>query len=107
MKNEIITLITPETVMEEGFRRETARNALEVMADVRDTKYSEFFQAAHAGISVQLTAAVNREDYDAAVIVRNGRKLRPVLAEYDGTEYRIIRIYRRKRTMELTLQEVE
>lgn len=108
MKNDVIDLVTVETYINgSGFRQEGKRHVLEVMSEIKSVKYDEFYKAMYSGVSVQLIAAVNIEDYEESIIRADGKKIRPSLVEYDGTVYRIIRVWMKNNRIELTLQEVE
>lgn len=109
MKNDAIELIVVTSEPDkDGFEQET-QESMECMAEIRSIRSSEFYQAAHEGIAVRIAAVVNLDDWDAAAVEdESGRKLRPSLVRYDGTEYRIVRDYKSSKTkVELTLQEVE
>lgn len=108
MKNDVIELIVitkePDA---DGFEQDS-EESLEVMAEIKSVKRSEFYQAARDGINVQLAAVVNLDDMVAATIVKDGKKKKPTIVRYDGTDYKIAREYRTTKTkVELTLQEVE
>ena len=108
MKNDVIELVTVlKDVDTDGFEQEKERKSLEIMAELKSVKGSEFYQAASAGINVQSIAVVNIEDYEEAIDWTEGKKTVPSLVIYDGTEHKIIRVWKKDRRMELTLQEVE
>lgn len=108
MKNEPVKLITITPRRDaDGFEADSDRKETEVMAEIRSVKYTEYYQAVHAGVEVQAVAGINRADYAEAVVEAEGKKIQPELVVFDGTEYRIIRRYEKKRKLELTLQEVE
>ena len=110
MKNDIINLIVvKKTPDQDGFEQET-QIPTEVFADIRSIRSTEFYQAAHEGISVKIAAAINVDDYETAAVVDEitQKKTYPSLVDYEGTTYRIVRDYKTsKLRMELTLQEVE
>lgn len=110
MKNDVIELIVvKKTPDKDGFEQET-HNKMECMAEIRSIRSTEFYQAAHEGITVKIQAVVNVDDYEAAAVrdAETGKKIYPSLVNYDGTEYRIVRDYKpSKLRVELTLQEVE
>lgn len=108
MKNDVLTLIAEDMRLDPaGFRREAGRKETSVMAEVKSAKRTEYYQSVHAGLHVQLVAAVNPEDYRAAVLEAAGRRIRPALASYDGIIYKIVREYQKRTRLELSLQEVE
>nr|DAH32516.1 MAG TPA: putative head-tail adaptor [Caudoviricetes sp.] len=108
MKNDVVKLITIVSKTDgSGFRQEEERHEIEIMAELKSVKYAEFYQSVSAGMEVQIIVVVNIDDFDSGIIEREGRKIRPALVIYDGTEYRIIRTFMRKRKLELSLQEVE
>ena len=107
MKNEVITLITVITALENGFRKEKERHTLEVMAAVKSARQTEFYQAIHEGMKVEVVAVVNLDDYKAAAVTVDGKTVRPSLAVYEGTTYKIVRPWMKARRLELSLQEVE
>ena len=109
MKNDVIELVVVTTEPDkDGFEQDTPES-MECMAEIRSIRSSEFYQAAHEGIKVSVAAVVNADDYEAATLTdEKGKKTRPSLVRYDGTDYRIVRNYRpNKMKVELTLQEVE
>lgn len=108
MKNDVIELIVvTKEPDKDGFETDT-RKILEVLAEIKSVKRSEFYQAAREGINVQMAAVVNLDDIDAATIIENGKKRKPTMVRYDGKDYKIVREYRTTKTkVELTLQEVE
>lgn len=108
MKNDVTELIVVKKEPDkDGFEADT-REVLEVLAEIKSVKRSEFYQAARDGINVQLAAVVNLNDMEAAAITENGKKRKPTMVRYNGTDYKIVREYRTTKTkVELTLQEVE
>lgn len=108
MQNEKIELVIVRKIPDkDGFESETMES-MEVFAEIKSVKRSEFYQAARDGINVQLVAVVNTEDMEAATIKEKGKKRKPTLVKYDDTMYKIVREYRSTKTkVELTLQEVE
>lgn len=108
MQNENIELVIVRKIPDkDGFESETMES-MEVFAEIKSVKRSEFYQAARDGINVQLVAVVNTEDMEAATIKEEGKKRKPTLVKYDDTLYKIVREYRIAKTkVELTLQEVE
>lgn len=108
MKNDVIELVAVLKGRDkDGFEKEKGRKTLEVMAEIKSVRQSEFYQAASAGIDVRIVAAVNIEDYEEAAIVTDDKKTVPELIVHDNTEYKIIRVWKKGKRMELTLQEVE
>ena len=109
MENDVITLITTTNCHDEqGLYQESSRQEFEMMAQIQSAKRDEFYKAIYAGVNVQLMVTVNYRDYEAAVIqTEDGSKWHPAMVEYDNTTYRIVRAYRKRRKMELTLQEAE
>ncbi|MCM1057895.1 MAG: phage head closure protein [Firmicutes bacterium] len=108
MKNEVITLVTVLSELNEsGFQQEKERHTLEVMAEVKSARQTEFYQAIHEGMKVEIVALVNEDDYRAAAVTVDGRTVRPSLAIYEGTTYKIVRDWMKVRRRELSLQEVE
>lgn len=117
MKNDVITLIAVDMRQDDaGFPKEAGRKETQVMAEVKSAKWMEYYESVKAGMNVQLVAAVNREDYEAAAMEADeaaglkkgdGRKIRPSLAVHEGITYMVIRAFRKGRKLELSLQEVE
>ncbi len=109
MKNDVITLIAVDMGQDNaGFPKESGRKETPVMAEVKSAKWMEYYESVKAGMNVQLVAAVNREDYEAAGLKKgDGRKIRPSLAVHEGITYKVIRAFRKGRKLELSLQEVE
>lgn len=108
MKNDVIELVTVIRKRDkDGFSKEKERRILEVMGEIKSVRQSEFYQAASAGIDVRMAAEINIEDYEEAIIRIEDKKIKPELVVYDGTDYKIIRIWKKRKRMELTLQEVE
>ena len=90
MKNEVIELVVViENPDADGFAEE-ARVCFEIMAEIKSVKRSEFYQAAHEGINVQLVAVINRDDLEAAFINEEGKKRKSTLVRYDDTDYKIV-----------------
>lgn len=110
MKNDVIELIVVTKIPDkDGFEQET-QMSMECMAEIRSIRSTEFYQAAHEGITVRISAVVNVDDFEAAAVAEEGKekKIRPSLVKYDGTMFRIVRDYKKSKTeVELTLQEVE
>lgn len=108
MKNEVIILIVVKKKPDkDGFEIET-KESMEVMAEIKSVKRSEFYQAARDGINVQLAAVVNMEDIEAATTIEDGKKKKPTMVRYEDIDYKIVREYRTNKTdVELILQEVE
>lgn len=108
MKNDVIELVTVLKGRDkDGFEKEKERKMLEVMAEIKSVRQSEFYQAASAGIDVKIVAVVNIEDYEEAAIIAEDKKTVPELAVYENREHKIIRVWKKGRKIELTLQEVE
>ena len=108
MKNEVITLIAVITELEtSGLQKERERHTLEVMAEIKSARQTEFYQAIHEGMKVEVVAVVNIDDYKAAAVTVDGKTVRPSLAVYDGVTYKIVRPWMKARRLELSLQEVE
>lgn len=116
MKNDVITLIAVDMKQDNaGFSKEAGKKETSVMAEVKSAKWMEYYESVKAGMNVELMAAVNIEDYEAAVmkadaVVMEGgckRRIRPSLAVHEGITYKIIRAFQKGRNIELSLQEVE
>lgn len=125
MKNDMITLIAVDMGQDDaGFPKEAGRKETPVMAEVKSAKRMEYYESVKAGMNVQLMAAINREDYEAAGMeadaaavteadeaagLKEGgrRRIRPTLAVHEGITYKIIRAFQKGRNIELSLQEVE
>lgn len=102
MKNDIIYLISVTRQQDEdGFETETA-SEFKCLAEVTDTKYTEYYQASLAGIKASVTVALNYDDYMVPAV-------RPTKVRIDDTVYKIVRRYRKKiqNSIELTLEEVD
>lgn len=117
MKNDMITLIAVDMGQDAaGFPREAGRKETSVMAEIKSAKRMEYYESIKAGLNVQMVAAVNREDYQAAGLEADEaadteaggrRRIRPSLAVHEGITYKIIRDFPKGRNIELSLQEVE
>lgn len=102
MKNDIIYLISVTgTPDEDGFTSEE-KTEFRCFAEVRDVKYTEYYQASLAGYSASVVVSVNEADFEIP-------KPRPSKVRIGDTEYRIVRRYRKKtqNSVELTLEEIE
>lgn len=102
MKNDIIYLVSIEKEQDEdGFLSETI-SEFRCFGEVRDVKYTEYYQASLAGITASAVVSVNDADYHIP-------KIRPSRVRIDDTMYKIIRRYRKKKenSVELTLEEIE
>lgn len=102
MKNDVIYLIsTTNTQDEDGFEVTTSEE-FKVFAEIKDVKYTEFYQSSLAGMTASIVVSVNYADYEIP-------EVRPSRVRIDDVIYRIIRRYRKKveNSIELTLQEVE
>lgn len=102
MKNDIIYLVSVTKEQDEdGFPTETT-SEFKCFAEVRDVKYTEYYQASLAGITASVVVAINYADYCVP-------KIRPSRVRIDSTIYKIIRRYRKKveNSIELTLEEIE
>ena len=113
MRNEVIYLIT-ESGTEydaDGFKIEGESVKTQVFAEVKSTNFKEYFASSDSE-KVTDIFVVSEDEYNLSMI-RNeaGKKIKPSLVEYDGTEYRIVRRYRRANNasylIELTCVEVE
>lgn len=101
MKNDIIYLISiSKRQDDDGFLVEESEE-FKVFGEVKDVKYTEFYQSSLAGMTASLTVSVNYADYEIP-------KVKPTRVRVEDTVYKIIRRYRKKaeNSIELTLQEV-
>lgn len=113
MLNEVIFLITEKKTEydADGFKAESEKVKTQVFAEVKTTTYKEYFASSDSEKATDVFV-VGEDDYNLSMIRDDfGKKIRPSLIEYDGTEYRIVRRYRRATNasylIELTCVEVE
>lgn len=114
MRNEVIFLITEKGTEydADGFKAESEKVRTQVFAEVKTTTYKEYFASDRDGEKVTDIFVVSEDDYNLSMQRDDsGKKIRPRLVEYDGTEYKIVRRYRRATNasylIELTCVEVE
>ncbi len=110
MRNELIKLIVPEKLRNsDGFLTEKLLHVTEVFAEEKGIRRAEFYAAAREGITLTKMMAVDRYDFESAIIEIDGKKQKPSEVEHDGITYRIIRTYipENSMQMELYLQEEE
>lgn len=102
MKNDIIYLISiTKEQDDDGFLVSTSEE-FKVFAEVKDVKYTEYYQASLAGISASVVVSVNYADFMVPTV-------RPTRVRIGDTVYKIVRRYRKKveNSIELTLEEIE
>lgn len=100
MKNDIIYLISViKEQDEDGFPTETLEE-FQCFAEIKDVKYTEFYQASLAGITASIVVSVNYADYQVPEVA-------PSRVRIGDTMYKIVRRYRKKveNSIELTLEE--
>lgn len=99
--NDLITLISVKKEPDRNaLQAEVEVDRLEVFADIRSVKRSEYYEADRAGVKLALSVYIHADDYGAIT--------KPSLVEYMGTKYRIYRTYQETDlSIELVLQEVE
>ena len=111
MRDELIILITKtaETENENGFVVEGSEVRSEIFARVKSVRASEFYQAYSAGMELSYIFCIDPDDWKAAYAEdESGRTVKPGMVEYDGTMYRIVRVYRTDMgEIELTVQEAD
>lgn len=101
MKNDVIYLISVTKERDsDGFSTET-ESEYKCFAEVKDVKYTEYYQASLAGMTASVVASINYADYKIPAV-------RPSKVRIDDTTYKIIRKYRKKveNSIELTLEEI-
>lgn len=114
MRNEVIFLLTEKDTEfdTDGFKVDSEPVRTKVFAEVKTTTYKEYFASDREGEKVTDIFVVSEDDYNLSMVKNDtGKKIRPNKVEYDGTEYRIVRRYRRASNasylIELTCVEVE
>lgn len=115
MMNEVIYLIT-QTESEydqDGFKVPGTTSRVKCFASIKSTSYREYYESANTGEIVTDIFVVDERDYNLSMYkTEDGKKIKPSIVEHDGTQYRIVRRYRRSATsgnftIELTCKEVE
>ena len=113
MKNERIKLltVTREETDTDGFS-DKDMDAIEVFAQIKSVKGSEYYEALKSGIQASILFVVNPDDFllTQMKIPWNGsqRTVRASKVEYEGITYRIKRTYRLNSfDLELTCEVVE
>lgn len=109
-KNEIMELVTEDAgQLVGGIRRAGERHRREVFCGEKSVVRDEFYKAARSGMKASLILVVDRDEFEEASLYRDGRKIRPKEAFYDGTPYRILRTYQAPGSsdLELTCEEIE
>lgn len=106
MKNDVIKLVTEVARRDADGFQTTDKLENTVFAEIASVKRAEYYNASALGITVQITATINYDDY---VAVKNLHGKKPTLVFFDDCYYKIVRTYRKKveNDMELTLTEVE
>lgn len=109
-KNEIMELVTEDAgQLVGGIRRAGERYRREVFCSTKSAVRDEFYQAARSGMKASIILVVDRDEFEEASLSRDGRKIRPKEAFYDGMPYRILRTYQvpGSSDLELTCGEIE
>lgn len=99
---------TARTRDKDGYRTGTATSDLSVYCKIKTATRAETYEALRSGLKVKLVALINADDYNAACVEIKGKKVKPSILQFDGTDYSIVRAYQKDDiTMELSLSEVE
>ena len=115
MNNEVIKLVTVigSTDDENGYTVEAGTKEVEVFAEQKSVRYSEYYAALAANTQAQIIFVVDPHDFELSYVDiqdtdGKNRKLKATRIEHEGTLYRIVRAYRTyEGTLELTCAEVE
>lgn len=93
MCNDVITLVQPETRLDDYGDIQTVETSREVFAQCMSIGQSEFYQAASTGLKPELRFRLaDYYDYqDEPVVI------------HQGTRYRVLRTYRSGQRLELTV----
>lgn len=111
MKNQTIKLVavTSETTDSDGFVIEGHEVEKTVFAEVKSVGYSEFYEGLKDGIKASLIFKVNMPEFFVTQTIGSvSSDLKPTKIRYNGTEYKIIRQYKRGYGfLEVTCEEIE
>lgn len=81
----------------------------EVFCYEKSVGMSEYYRAQSAGTQVSVILGIRKDEYDASILFKDGKRVLPSEVEKDGILYKIERAYKilENGIVELTLVEVE
>ena len=103
MKNRTIKIWTiPESTKDaDGFETPGAKVEKTIYADVKSVGFGEYYEGLRAGVQASMLFRVNMMDFTLS-------KTEGQIVTFDGTEYKIVRQYKRGYGfLELTCEEIE
>lgn len=109
-KNELLILesVLGYTQNENGFKENENTAQMEVFCAVKSVGRTEYYEAARSGMKASLIFVVNKDDFEAAVRIVDGKKVKPSRVIHNNTQYLIRRSYAKEYgDLELTCEEVE
>lgn len=90
-----------------GFRTDIFGDT-EMDCEIRSVTYAEFYSAYGAKLKVTKKIKVDVYDYESAIKIVDGKKIKPSLVEIDGELFNIVRMYQVNDIQcELSLAEIE
>ena len=111
MKNQTIKIFAykPPTVDADGFETLGAKVEKTIFAEVKTVGYGEYYEGLRAGVKASMLFKVNMIDYCLSDTVGEvTTEYKPTNITYNGTDYKIIRLYKRGYGfLEITCEEIE
>lgn len=111
MKNRVIKLVAVTAVTEDadGFKIGGEEITKDVFAEVKSVGYTEFYEGLKDGIKASLIFKVNMPEFFVTETVGSvSTDYKPTKIIFDGTDYKIVRQYRRGNGfLEVTCEEIE
>lgn len=111
MKNRTIKIWTiPESTKDaDGFETPGAKVEKTIYADVKSVGFGEYYEGLRAGVQASMLFRVNMMDFTLSKTEGQIVKTyKPTNVTFDGTEYKIVRQYKRGYGfLEITCEEIE
>ncbi|MBQ0112678.1 MAG: hypothetical protein KBT03_06080 [Bacteroidales bacterium] len=90
-----------------GFRTDTFTDT-EAFCEIKSVTYAEFYSAYGVKLKVTKKIKIDVYDYEEAIKIIDGKKIKPSIVEIDGELFNIVRMYQVNDIQcELSLAEIE